>query len=195
MRHGGESGIALISPSSNVSVSVFTNAPLSDSCMDDVSCGWCTRVYWQAREQYVCVRVSCGYMCTPSRRREINGSRNCHCRGLGGRNSVSNTVLAPLMNGWQGRTCGVGRLTAKGIRGERVESRWRGTAVATRRRAPLPPRWVCIRVACGSEFRSRGADASSGFLRNRNSRRPDGAGRDGWWRSKGEIRSTKTRRG
>lgn len=132
-RHRGERRIALISPSSNVSASVFRNAPLSDSCMDDLDVvSTCVSIGRHADCTCAYTRVS-WYI--SSRRREINGSRNCRCRGLGKRNSVSNTVLAPLMNGWRGRTCGVGRLLANGIRSERVESRWRGGVAAT----PAPP--------------------------------------------------------
>lgn len=118
MRRRGERGIVLISSSSNVSVSIFTNISLSDSCVDDLDVV-STCVYWQAYGLYAClvdVRV-------PSRRREINGSRNCRCRVLGGRNSVSNSVLASLMNGWRGWTCGVGRLSAR--RGDPEGNVWR----------------------------------------------------------------------
>lgn len=103
--------IVLISLSSNVSVSVFTDAPLSDMDGPDVVS---TCVYRQARGLYVRVTVSRGYVYSVKKPGDQRQPKLPLCRGLGGRNSASNIVLAPLMNGWRGRTCGVGRLSTRG---------------------------------------------------------------------------------
>lgn len=94
--------VLLISPSSNVSMSVFRNAPLSDSCMDELDVvSRCVSIGRQA---------DCTCACLVAHRQEDGRSTAAETAvavGLGGRNSVSNTVLASLMNGWRGRTCGV----------------------------------------------------------------------------------------
>lgn len=119
----------------------------------------------------------------------------------GGRNSASNTVLASLMNGWQGWTCGVGRLLARGI----GSSVWRAAGVVPAPSLPprhpprpTPRRSVCIRAACGSAFRSRTRMLPAVSSRNRNSRRPPlhplrDAGRDERW-SEGSPRVRSGRR-
>lgn len=123
---------------------------------------------------------------------------------------VSRDVIAPqtpsfasLMNCRRGWTCGVGRLSAK------REETLRGIAISNR--IAIPPRLplplplpapattpsVYIRAACcSSTFRSRTrADTIRRFPQEPEFPTGPGAGRDGWWRSKGEIQSTKTRRG
>lgn len=136
------------------------------------------------------IRVSCG--CTVKTEDQLKLPLP---RGeSGGRNGASNTALASLMNCRRGWTCGVGRLSAK--REDAARQR-RGIAITNRIAiSPNVSPSVYIRAACcSSAFRSRTrgcypvVSSGTGI--------PDGAGagRDGWWRSKGEIRSTKTRRG